>query len=185
MRNFVSAMALVVAVVASGFAGAADVKSGLEVGASPAPFNVTDVTGPSAGKKLCYRCQYGSRPVVSIFARNVDANVAKLVKEIDAVVVKNADEKKMAAFVTVLTNDPDATEGALKKVAEEQKIQRTPLTVFENNVGPSSYKIGENADVTVMMWVGSNVKVNHAFAAGELNADSVAKVVADTAKILN
>ena len=91
----------------------------------------------------------------------------------------------MAAFVTVLTNDPDATEGALKKVAEEQKIQRTPLTVFENNVGPSSYKIGENADVTVMMWVGSNVKVNHAFAAGELNADSVAKVVADTAKILN
>ena len=39
----------------------------------------------------------------------------KLVKELDAVVGKNAEDKKMAAFVTVLTDDPDAQEAALKK----------------------------------------------------------------------
>ena len=185
MRKFVSAVAVALAVVVSGIAGAADIKSGLQVGDYPGAFNVTDVTGPSAGTKLCYRCQYGARPVVSIFARKMDDNVVKLVKELDAVVAKNAEEKKMAAFVTVLTNDPDAAEGQLKKVAEEQKIQRTPLTVFENTSGPAKYKIDEKAEVTVMMWVDSDVKVNYAFAAGELNAESVAKVLADTQKILN
>lgn len=185
MRNFVSAVAVALAVTVSGIAGAADIKSGLQVGDYPGAFNVTDITGPSAGQKLCYRCQYGARPVVSIFTRSMDENVVKLVKELDSVVAKNAEDKKMAAFVTVLTNDPDATESQLKKVAEEQKLQRTPLTVFENTAGPTKYKIDQKADVTIMMWVDSDVKVNYAFSAGELNADSVAKVVADTAKILN
>ena len=43
-------------------------ESGLKVGDAPPPYNVKDVTGPSAGKSLCYRCQYGQRPVVNIFA---------------------------------------------------------------------------------------------------------------------
>jgi hypothetical protein len=166
-------------------AGAADVKSGLQVDDYPAAFNVTDITGPSAGEKLCYRCQYGARPVVSIFVRKMDENTAKLVKELDAIVAKNSEDKKMAAFVTVLTDDPDAQEAALKKAAKDQGIKHTPLTVFENAVGPAKYKINEKANVTVMMWVDSNVKVNHAFAEGELNADAISKVVKDTDKILN
>lgn len=185
MRKFVSVVALAVAVAVAGIGNAADIKSGLQVGDLPPAFTVLDVTGPAAGQKLCYRCQYGARPVVSIFARSMDENVVKLVKELDAVVVKNSDEKKMAAFVTVLTNNPDATEGELKKVAEQQQIKKTPLTVFENNSGPAKYKIDEKAEVTVMMWVDSDVKVNYAFAAGELNAETLAKVVADTQKILN
>ena len=73
---------------------------------------------------------------------------------------------------------------ALKKTAEEQKITHTPLTVFENAVGPTKYKIDEKANVTVIMWVDSNVKVNHAFA-GDLSEEAIAKVIEDTAKILN
>ena len=42
----------------------------LKVGDGVAPFNVVDVTGPRAGEKLCYRCSYGSRPVVSISAES-------------------------------------------------------------------------------------------------------------------
>jgi hypothetical protein len=91
----------------------------------------------------------------------------------------------MAAFVTVLSDDPDAQEVALKKTAEDQKIKHTPLTVFENAVGPAKYKINEKANVTVMMWVDSNVKVNYAFADGELTAEAISKVVKDTEKILN
>lgn len=166
-------------------AGAADLKSGLQVNEFPAAFNVTDITGPSAGETLCYRCQYGARPVVSVFIRKVDENTAKLVKELDAVVSKNAEDKKMAAFVTVLSDDPDAQEPVLKKLADEQKIKHTPLTVFANAVGPAKYKIDEKASVTVMMWVESNVKVNHALADGELNAEKIAAIVKDTEKILN
>lgn len=185
MRKFFALCALALAVSFTGTGTAADIKSGLQVGDYPGAFTVLDVTGPQAGQKLCYRCQYGARPVVSIFTRKMDENVVKLVKELDTVVAKNSDEKKMAAFVTVLTNDPDAAEGQLKKVAEDQQIKRTPLTVFDNTAGPPKYKIDEKAEVTVIMWVDSDVKVNYAFAAGELNAESMAKVVADTKKILN
>ena len=35
-----------------------------------------------------------------------------------------------------------------------------------------------------MMWVDSDVKVNHAFTAGKLNKESIRQIVADTSKIL-
>lgn len=184
MKKFVALCVMGLMATAFQSASAADLKSGLQVDDYPAAFNVTDVTGPRAGKKLCYRCQYGDRPVVSVFVRKMDENTAKLVKQIDDVVGKH-EEKKMAAFVTVLTDDPDAQEAALKKTADEQKITHTPLTVFENAVGPTKYKIDEKASVTVMMWVEGNVKVNHAFAEGDLSDAAIAKVVEDTAKILN
>ena len=184
MKNFVSLCVMGLIVSACQFASAADLKSGLQIDDFPAPFNVTDVTGPLAGKKLCYRCQYGERPVVSIFVRKMDENTAKLVKQLDEVVGKQK-EKKMAAFVTVLSDDPDAQEAGLKKTADEQKIAHTPLTIFENAVGPTKYKIDEKASVTVMMWVDNNVKVNHAYADGELSEEAIAKIIEDTAKILN
>jgi hypothetical protein len=184
MKKFVALCVMGFVASACQFTSAADLKSGLQVDEYPHAFNVTDVTGPSAGKKLCYRCQYGERPVVSIFVRKMDANTAKLVKQLDEVVAKH-EEKKMAAFVTVLSDDPDAQETTLKQTADDQKISHTPLTVFENAVGPTKYKIDEHAGVTVMMWVDNNVKVNHAFADGDLSDAAIAKVIEDTAKILN
>ena len=90
--------ALVVAGIAMSLAvpALAAVKSGLEEGASPPPFHVLDVTGPSKGKKLCYRCQYGGKPVVSIFARDVDEKLATLIKKTDQFVGKNKDWNKIA-----------------------------------------------------------------------------------------
>jgi hypothetical protein len=186
MRKFAAAFAVALTAFCVQGLSASDIKSGLQVDEPPPAFNVTDITGPAAGEgKLCYRCKYGARPVVSIFVRKIDENTAKLVKELDAIVAKNVEDKKMAAFVTVLTEDPDAHEAELKKVADEQKIKHTPLTVFENAVGPTSYKINEKADVTVMMWVENNVKVNHAFAEGELTSEAIEAVIKDTAKILD
>lgn len=181
-KLFVPALALCVAM--SSVTQAADIQSGLQVGEFPPAFNVRDVTGPKAGTTLCYRCAYGSRPVVSIFARKVDDNVASLVKKIDSIVAKNQDAK-MAAFVVLLTDDPDAAEPQLKGVAKKTKIQHTPLTVFDGVAGPPSYKVAENADITVMMWVESDVKVNHALKQSELDEKKIASIVADTKKLLN
>jgi len=184
MRKFFALCLASVAMFGLQTVNAGDLKSGLQVDEYPPAFYVTDISGPAAGTKLCYRCQYGARPVVSLFVRKMDENTTKLVKELDAIVAKNKD-KKMAAFVTVLSDNPDAQEAALKKIAEDNKIENSPLTVFENNLGPATYNIAREADITVMMWVDSNVKVNHALAAGKLNAEEIAKIVKDTEKILN
>lgn len=168
----------------SSYALAADLQSGLRVGDYPTAFNVADVTGPAAGQELCYRCRYSSQPVVSIFAREMNEDVTRLVKELDAVVGKNRPNR-MAAFVVLLTDKPHDVQDGLKQVAVDNGIRHTPLTVYKNAAGPARYRINKDADVTVMMWVDSDVKANHAFRSAELNADTVAKVLKDTAKILN
>ena len=118
MRRILS-VAFVASAMFAGAMFAAELKSGLQPGDAPPAYNVTDATGPSEGKKLCYRCKYGGRPVVNIFAREMTPEVVALVKEINEVVGKN-EEKKMAAFVTVLTNDPDKEDAKLKAIAKKE-----------------------------------------------------------------
>jgi hypothetical protein len=167
----------------AGLVVAAEVKSGLDAGASPAAFNVKDITGPSAGKSLCYRCQYGARPVTVVFTREITEEVGNLVKEIDTKVGENKD-KKMAAFVVLLTDDADAGAKQLTKLAEEKKITNTPLTIYDGSAGPEKYKISKDAAVNVMMWNKMRVQVNQAFGAGKLTKEDVSKVAGETRKIL-
>jgi hypothetical protein len=120
---------------------------------------------------------------VSIFARELTDDLAGLVKQIDEQVSKN-EEKKMAAFVVILSEDPDAVAPKLEELARKQDIKNVPLTIFDGEAGPGDYKIAKDADVTVLLWKGQTVKANHAFAPGELNAEKVKTVAADTSKIL-
>jgi hypothetical protein len=177
---FASAVGLLV--VATAFA--AEDAAPLQVGDDVSPFYVKDVTGPAAGTALCYRCRYGDRPVVSIFAREVNDELAALLKEVDATVGKNS-AKDMAAFLVLLTDDPAGQEEKLKELATAHGLKNVPLTTFEDVGGPRSYKIAKDADFTVMMWVGGKVQVNSTFEKGKLSQQAVAGVVADTAKILN
>jgi len=45
----------IVALALGSVVAAEDIKSGLQVGDSAGAFNVKDITGPNAGKSLCYR----------------------------------------------------------------------------------------------------------------------------------
>jgi len=183
MKKF-SGVAVACLLAVAGVAIAADkLESGLPVGETVPAFNVRDITGPNKDKTLCYRCQYGARPVVTVFTRELTDNVKDLVKKIDAKVGDNKD-KKMAAFVVVLTEDPDAIEPKLKTLAEDAKIANTPLTIVEGAAGPPEYKLSKDAEVTVMMWVDSEVKVNQAFAKGKLDKKAIETLVGETKKIL-
>lgn len=180
----VSSFALVLACFATLSAAekSTEVKSGLKLGTFVPAFNVRDITGPKKGETLCYRCRFGGRPVVNIFAREITPELTALIKDIDKQVAKNKD-KKMEAFVVFLSDDADAIEPKIKKLAKEHKI-KIPLTLIEDVAGPEGYKIAKNADVTVLMWVDSKVKVNQAFGKGKLKKSAVKKVATETKKIL-
>ena len=181
MKRFVAlSLALVTGLGASAIAD--DVKSGLPEGEKVGAYYVKDVTGPSAGEELCYRCKFGNKPVVNIFARNIDDSFVALIKDVDA---KMAENDKLNGFVTLLTDDPAAAEKELKELAAKNKIKNLPLTVFKDTKGPESYKIAKDSDITVMMWVNSEVKSNHSYGKGEMCSECVKTVVADIPKILN
>ncbi|MGD9854315.1 MAG: hypothetical protein AB7U20_05125, partial [Planctomycetaceae bacterium] len=120
----------------------------------------------------------------SIFTREVNDELATLVKNIDDVVGKNQAEK-MAAFVVLLSDEPQAQEGKLKELAKKHGIANTPLTTFDDKNGPPSYKLSKDADFTVMMWVNGELKVNETFKAGQLSPQQITQVVEKTGTILN
>ena len=91
----------------------------------------------------------------------------------------------VAAFVTLLTNDPDKDEATLKEIAKKQGLKNVPLTVFDGVAGPEGYKIAEKANLTVTMWVDGDVKASRAFAKGEYKTASAKAIIEDTKKILN
>jgi hypothetical protein len=124
--------------------------------------------------------------VINIQAREITDNLTSLVKQIDSLVDDAADRSRGSkhAFVVLLTGDPDAAEEKLAKFAKHYEIKNTPLTVFDGISGPPGYKIAKDAEVTVMMWSGQKVDVNHAFAKGELDAAAVKTIVADAKKHL-
>ncbi|MEX0727228.1 MAG: hypothetical protein WD065_13225 [Planctomycetaceae bacterium] len=184
MRKLFSLVAVGLLSLAGYAVVAGEADSGLKIGDAPDAFNVLDCSGPSEGISLCYRCKYGARPTVAIFTREINDEVVSLVQQIDEQVGENAD-KKMAAFVVLLTDDPDANQPKLKKLAADKGIKNVPLTVFDGVAGPPEYKLAEGAAVTVLMWNKSNVKVNKGFEEATLSDDDVAAVSKETSKILN
>jgi hypothetical protein len=180
-RFMIPAFALL---AAASIALAAEVKSGLAIGEATSAFNVKDITGPNKGTSLCYRCQYGARPVACVFTRSITDEVAGLIQQIDAKVEANK-EKDMHGFVVLLADDADAAGKQLAKLAEEKHIKNLPLTVYEGKAGPEEYKLSKDAAVTVLMWNKGRVQVNHAYGTANLAADDVKQITGDTSKILD
>lgn len=120
---------------------------------------------------------------MNIFTRSLTDNLASLVKEVDSFVGENKSEQA-AAFVVLLTSDPDTDEGKIKEFAKKHGIKNVPLTVFDGEAGPPNYKISNESDVTVLLWKKHDVKANHTFPKDGLDEAAVKKVVADTSKIL-
>ena len=84
----------------------------------------------------------------------------------------------------MLSDKPQKQEGKLSEIAQMNRLRTLPLTVFKDAKGPPDYKIAADAEVTVMLWTGLQVKANHAFAVGELNAAAIKKVIVSLGTIL-
>jgi hypothetical protein len=126
--------------------------------------------------------------VVNIQTRKLTPTLASLVKQLDAMVDNVADKQgndSQHAFLVLLTDDPDAAAKELESFAAEHQIENIPLTLFDGETGPPGYNIAQDAEVTVMMWKDQKVAVNHAYAADQLNAAALQKVLADAREHLN
>lgn len=137
----------------------AAVESGLKPGALPSPFQVVDVTGPNKGKELCYRCQYGSAPVLAAFVKNDATKAGALIGELQKV-VDARKEKGLKSFV-VFMSGPEA-KANIQKIAKEKNIT-IPLVFLPQGAKAEdigAYKINPEATSTVLLWNRSRVKSN-------------------------
>ena len=169
---------------------AEEIKSGLQEGDYVPAFHVTKAGGAQDDGKPdgwtgCYRCYLGNKPVVMVFARSTDENLAKLVQEIDETVAANSD-KKMASFVNIIGKDADKAAKSAKAFAKKHEFKNVAICVAKDLPnGPEGFAISPDADVTVMTYVNGKVKDNQSFGQGKVDGKGIASVVAGTKKILN
>jgi hypothetical protein len=180
LRRFAAVAAVAVAAFATWSVTAEEKECSecLKEGDKVAAFHVLDVTGPSKGEKVCYRCKYSSNAVAAVFTRCMCDETQKLVKKIDGEVAA----KGIKGFLTHLSDDEEGSKKALTEVAEKHGI-KMPLTVFENKVGPLSYKLAKDADVIVMVWKDGKVVETHAFKATDINDAKIAACVKAVEKV--
>jgi hypothetical protein len=117
-----------------------------------------------------------------VFAREANDGLTSLVKKLDSEVASKKSAR-LKAFVVFLT-DEDNAEKKIKDLADKNGVKNVSLAV-DNPTGPGHYKISRDADVTVVLYKGHQVKANHAFKKGEFTDKSVAAVVGELSKIVN
>jgi hypothetical protein len=121
----------------------------------------------------------GSRPVVFIFARKMDDNLASLVKQLDKIVGANK-ANKAASVVNFLGEETDDVITSAKKFGKQHKVKNIALVVPRPSFnGPPSFKVSEQAELTVMLYKGRRIVGNHAVAAGKLDKKKVDSIVKD------
>jgi len=168
---------------------AAELKSGLQPGDLVGAFDVEKCggavnDGKEVGANFCYRCMLGNKPVVMVFARKADNQLAALVKELDKHVAKNSDQK-LSSFVNLLGKDPAALKATAKEFAAKTQAENVALVVPQDNEnGPSEFNINPSVDFTVTIYRQGKVAASHAVASGELTDKEIQSIIADTAKIL-
>lgn len=168
------------------FAAAEELKSGPATGEPIAAFEVVkcagaETDGVEAGKTLCYRCKYGSSPMVMVFSRTADGDVAKFVGDLDAAVAKHGDHG-LKGFVNLLGAKKEDLEAKAKKLGKSNKAVPVVVPVdFEK--GPEGYALNDEAEVTIILAKKGKVVAAHAMAAGDFNADAAKAILADVEKL--
>lgn len=151
---------------------------GLQEGDPLGVFHVTKIAGAiddavEPGETLCYRCRYGSRPMVLVFARDTGGKLPDLLKAMDKAVGEHEDAK-LAGVLTLLGEDAGVLKDEATKVAAKTDAKLVPVAVAkETKTGPLNYKLSADAEVTVIIAQDSQVVKTHEFTAANIDVDSI------------
>ncbi len=179
----IRSLSVAAVVLTAGFAVAANVTSGPQVGdAVPGPFAPLNINGEGADQKVCQFCRCGDSPVAVVFARTADCPMTqKLIKAIDKATAENK-AAEMGSYV-VFCSDEENLDKKLKEMVKTANIKETVVCI-DSPSGPGKYKIAKDADLTVVLYTKRKVKVNYAFEKGKITDSDIATIVADVSKIV-
>ncbi len=118
----------------------AQVVAGLAPGTPTPSVPVFDVTGPYAGKRTCYVCEFKEDPNVLAFFRDADEQTAELIVQLDK--LYRQEKKRKFKAVAIVISGHDARPW-LEELRKSRNIE-IPLTVLHKgpkDVGVKLYKL--------------------------------------------
>lgn len=170
-RRIVSALILLFALTS--FASA-DLRRGESIGV----FYVTKVAGAEndgvkPGEDLCYRCRYGSSPMVMVFVRKTDGRVVKLVDRLERAVTRHRAHR-LRGLVTLIGDDVALLREDGKLLANRAGAKQVPVVIAkQSKTGPLNYRLPRNADVTIIVAKDSQVLTTLNYDAEDIDLDKV------------
>lgn len=186
-RLLICSVLLFAASLSNAFAADAARDGGLKQGDPIGVFYVTKIAGAEddgvdVEQEICYRCRYGSRPMVMVFARQTDGRLSDLVKQLDAAVAQN-EASHLSGFVTLLGEDAGKLKTSATELAEKTSAKHIPFVVAkESETGPLNYRLSVDAPVTIVVASDSQVVSARTYAADKIDIDAI---MADVKSILN
>jgi hypothetical protein len=157
------------------------VVSGPQIGERPGPYSFLVATGPERGQQTCYVCETAEKPGVIVFARSLSEPLAKLLAACDTEVSRRPKDG-LRAWMTVLGEKSVALDD-LGRWSKERGLKGVPVGVCDDPVGPPSYKLAKDAEVTVLLFVNRKVVVNATFRAGEMDDRAVKHLAQEVARL--
>src|SRR5437870_12413776 len=127
-------------------------KSGLQPSQRPGPYSALVAVGPQRGQQHCFICEAADRPMMIVFARSLSDPLGKLVNKMDKLMTEHK-AAELKAWVTFLAEDQTALDPQVVQWGQKQATGKVPLAVFEDVVGPPTYLLHREADVTVLLSV--------------------------------
>ena len=150
--------------------------SGLKPGQRPGPYSSLVSVGEARGTSHCFICETADRPAVIVLARRLSDPLGKLARGLDKALLDHKDAQ-LRAWVTFLSDDQTTLDSKVVDWSKSQSLRRVPLSVFEDVVGPPSYLLGRDTDVTVLLSIKRKVVRNFAFRAGELDDERITEIL--------
>jgi len=143
-----------------GLAGfAAEIVSGLPIGATTQTIPVTDVTGPYKGERVCYVCDFDKAPNVLAFFRDTSGATAKEIVQLNDLYVKN-NSRNFKAVVMIVAGE--SAKKWLEKLNRSTRLE-IPLTFFTKgpkDVAVRVYNLNPAVANTFLVTVNRSVVAN-------------------------
>lgn len=149
--------------------------SGVPAGQRPGPYSFLVATGPQRGQQTCYVCETAEKPGVIVFSRKLTDPLGKLLVKCDDWLLAQPKDSARA-WMSVL-GEKTVSLDDLAKWSKQAGVKTVPSGVFDDEIGPPTYKLHNEAEVTVLLFVNKKVIANFAYRPGELNDEAIKKIV--------
>jgi hypothetical protein len=97
--------------------------------------------------------------------------------------VKQLDSTNGINSFVIFMSDDEKMKDVAVKLAEKEGVKNT-IFAIDNVAGPKAYNISKDAEITVLLYTGGEVKANHAYRKSDFNTKAVGAIVKDIPKIL-
>jgi len=154
-----------------------------EASAAVPSFYVRAVTGPLAGKSVCYVCRNGDRPVVVVLLRELGPDIAALLKDLDRTVNQHRADG-LRCFAVMLTDTPQRDSARLQTLAFDEKIDLPLTLVGEASTQGSPLAISRETAVAVVTYQDRRIVQRFAFKAGTCDETARKSIIAAAEKLV-